>query len=81
MQAEKRETGLRRERRRRGVSLEALAYLAGDDIDPATISRIEWGQVAPRRETVVKLSRALGMSVSRLRALLEETEKAESATR
>jgi len=65
---------LREFRKRRGLSLEALAYLAGDEIDIATISRVERGEVKPRRDTVVKLSRALGVSVNRMRELLGDDE-------
>jgi transcriptional regulator with XRE-family HTH domain len=61
--------GLRDFRRRRGLTLEALAYLAGDEIDIATISRIERGLVTPQPETVVKLARALGLSVTRMLAI------------
>ena len=61
---------LRELRKERHLSLEAVAYLA--DIDVATISRVERGLTQPRRETVVRLARALGMSVSRMAALLQE---------
>jgi len=65
--------GLRELRKTRGLTLEAMAYLAGDDVDQATISRIERGLVKPRPETIVKLARALGMSVARLRAVIDST--------
>ena len=55
---------LREIRKQRGLSLEAVGYLAG--VDAATISRIENGQVQPRPETVVTIARALGVSVSRI---------------
>ena len=58
-------TGLREIRKRRGLTLEAVAYLAG--IDAATVSRIENGVVQPKPETVVKIARALGVTVARLR--------------
>jgi len=61
---------LRSLRESRGLTLEAMAYLAG--VDAATISRIERGKVEPERGTVVKLARSLGLSVSRLRALIAE---------
>jgi transcriptional regulator with XRE-family HTH domain len=60
--------GLRELRKQRGLTLEAVGYLA--DVDPATMSRIERGLVEPRRETVVRLARALGVSVNRMRSLL-----------
>jgi transcriptional regulator with XRE-family HTH domain len=63
-------TGLRQLREKRGLTLEALAYLAGDDVNVSTISRIERGLTEPRRETVVRLARALGISVNRLTELL-----------
>ena len=55
---------LREIRKARHLSLEAVAYLA--DCDAATISRIENGQVQPRRETVVRIAQALGVSVGRI---------------
>jgi transcriptional regulator with XRE-family HTH domain len=54
-----------------------MAFLAG--VDAATISRIERGKVEPERATVVKLARALGLSVSRLRSMLEQGAGAEGA--
>jgi transcriptional regulator with XRE-family HTH domain len=51
-------------RQARRLSLEAVGYLAG--VDAATISRIENGQVQPRRETVVRIAQALGVAVSRI---------------
>lgn len=63
-------SGLRRFREKRGLSQEALGYLGG--VDGATISRIERGLVQPERETVVKLAKATGLSVSHLRSLIEE---------
>ena len=62
--------GLRGLRESRGLSLEAVAYMGG--VDPATVSRIERNLVQPERETVVKLARALKMSVSRMCSLLED---------
>jgi transcriptional regulator with XRE-family HTH domain len=61
---------LRELRRQRGLTLEALAYLA--EVDPATISRVERGLVIPQRHTVVRLARALGISIARLRNMLAE---------
>lgn len=65
--------GLQELRKDRGLTLEALGYLA--DVNLATISRIERHLVKPRKETVVRLARALGMSVGRLARLLEEPEE------
>ncbi len=42
------------------------------DIDIGTASRIERGLVEPRRETIVKLAKAFGMSALRMRALLAD---------
>ena len=42
---------LRELRKRRGLSLEAVAFLAS--IDPATVSRIERGLVTPHTHTLV----------------------------
>lgn len=66
--------GLRELRRERGLTLEAIAFLAGDDVDIATISRIERGLVTPRPDTVVKLARALGVSVKRMRAMVSDSQ-------
>jgi transcriptional regulator with XRE-family HTH domain len=67
--------GLREVRRERGLTLEAVAYLG--QVDQATVSRIERGLVKPSPETVVRLARALGMTIARLTALLE-AESADS---
>lgn len=61
--------GLRELRQTRGLSLEAVGYLA--DLDIGTVSRIERGLVQPRKETVVRLARALGLSVGRLVEMLD----------
>lgn len=55
---------LRKIRHERGLSLQAVGYLAG--VDAATVSRLERGEVAPRPETVVAIARALGVSVKRI---------------
>ena len=64
--------GLRELRKRQRLSLEAVAYLTGDEVNISTISRIERGLTKPRPETTVKLARALGVSVTRLREALDE---------
>jgi transcriptional regulator with XRE-family HTH domain len=69
-------SGLREYRRQRGLTLEAIAYLS-DGLDIATISRVERGEVKPQKRTVVKLARALGLSVNRTIALLQDGESVE----
>jgi transcriptional regulator with XRE-family HTH domain len=59
---------LRDLRLKRGLTLEALGYLG--DVDQSTVSRIERGLIEPTPETVVKLARALGISVQRFRTML-----------
>jgi excisionase family DNA binding protein len=49
--------------------MEALAYLA--DVDIATISRIERGLIEPRRETVVRLAKGLGIRVNRMAEIIK----------
>lgn len=63
--------GLRELRRERGLTLEAVGFLAG--LDQATVSRIERGLVEPSPETIVRLARALGMSIERFRLVLNGT--------
>jgi len=55
---------LREIRKARGLTLEAIGYLAG--VNAATVSRIENGVVSPKPETVVRIARALGVSVERV---------------
>lgn len=55
---------LREIRKARGLTLEAVGYLAG--VDAATISRIENGVVKPHPETVVAIARVLGVSIKRI---------------
>lgn len=68
--------GLREVRKRQLLSLEAVGYLA--DIDPATVSRIERGLVSPRPDTLVRLARALGMSVNTMRAHVEGSGRSDT---
>jgi transcriptional regulator with XRE-family HTH domain len=64
---------LRDLRHRRGLTLEAIAYLTG--LDQATISRLERGLIAsPRTETVVDLARLYGVGVRRMAALIAAGE-------
>lgn len=69
---------LRDLRLKRGLTLEALGYLG--DLDQSTISRIERGIVEPSPDTVVKLARALGISVQRFRAMLPSAPAAPPAS-
>jgi transcriptional regulator with XRE-family HTH domain len=63
------EITLRDLRRRRGFSLEAVAYLA--ELDQSTISRLERGLIyEPKPETVVTLARAYGVTVARMSELI-----------
>ena len=64
---------LRELRRQRGLSLEALAVLAGMDI--ASLSRIERGLQRPRPETVVRLAKGLGIAALRMKEILEHVEE------
>jgi transcriptional regulator with XRE-family HTH domain len=59
---------LRELRKERGLTLEAVGFLGG--LDQATVSRIERGEVQPTPETIVRLARALGISIARLRSML-----------
>ena len=51
----------------RGLSLDAAAVLAG--VDPSTISRIASGRTRARPETIVRLSRGLGISARRFQGI------------
>jgi transcriptional regulator with XRE-family HTH domain len=64
---------LRELRKERGLSLEALGYLAG--VDQATISRIERGLAEPRRDTVVRLARALRIGAKRMAEIMAESQE------
>jgi DNA-binding XRE family transcriptional regulator len=57
-------------RNRRGYTQADLAVLTGKS--EAAISRFERGERRPAPETVVKLARALGVSATRLKALLPD---------
>lgn len=59
---------LREHRLRRGLSLEATAYLSG--VHESTVSRVERHKVDPDPETVVKLAKGYGVSVRRFHELL-----------
>ncbi len=56
--------GLARIRKQRGLSIEHVAVLA--DVHKSTISRAERGLQTLKPETVVKLSKALKVSPSRI---------------
>lgn len=64
---------LRELRQSRGLSLEALGYLAG--VDGATISRLERGLAEPRRDTVVRLARGLRIGAKRMAAIMAESRE------
>jgi transcriptional regulator with XRE-family HTH domain len=66
---------LRELRQSRGLSLEALGYLAG--VDQATISRIERGLADPRRDTVVRLARALRIGAKRMAEIMAASREYE----
>jgi transcriptional regulator with XRE-family HTH domain len=53
----------------RGLRLDAMALITGKD--KATISRIATGKVRARPETVVAMSRALGISARRMQAICD----------
>jgi transcriptional regulator with XRE-family HTH domain len=65
--------GLRELRRSKRLTLEEVGFLI--DRDASTVSRIERGLVDPHKSTVVSLARALGISVTRLRKMLDEQER------
>jgi transcriptional regulator with XRE-family HTH domain len=60
---------LRELRAERGLSQAAVAILA--DLDVSQVSRLERGLCRPRRTTIVKLARALGIGADRMRQILE----------
>jgi transcriptional regulator with XRE-family HTH domain len=62
-------TGLRGLRQQRGLTLEAAGFLSG--LDLATWSKVERGKAEPTPETIVKMSRLLGVSVKRMRRILD----------
>lgn len=51
--------------------LDALALVA--DIDKSTASRIKAGKARPRADTVIRMAQGLGISVTRMRRILEAT--------
>ena len=57
-------TGLRAVRKERGLTIEHVAVLA--NVDKSTISRAERGLHLLRPDTVVKISKALKVSPSRI---------------
>ena len=64
------QTTLRDIRRRRGFSLEAVAFLT--NLDQATISRLERGLIhEPKPATVVTLARTYGVTVARMIELIK----------
>jgi transcriptional regulator with XRE-family HTH domain len=67
---------LRELRHQRGLSLEAVALLAG--LDVSQVSRLERGLCKPRPTTVVKLGRALGIRVPTLLEIFANSAPAEA---
>lgn len=65
---------LREHRLRRGLTLEATAYISG--VHESTVSRVERRLVEPDRETVVKLAKGYGVSVRRFHELHAAARKA-----
>jgi transcriptional regulator with XRE-family HTH domain len=64
---------LRNLRHRRGLTLEAVAYLT--NLDQATVSRLERGLIhEPKPETVVSLARLFGVTIARMAALITAGE-------
>ena len=68
-------TPLRRLRLARGLTLDAVAVLAG--VDPATVSRMERGLDEPRPETIVRLARGLGIGARRMREIIRQSAEVE----
>jgi transcriptional regulator with XRE-family HTH domain len=64
--------GLRELRKQRGLTLEMVGVLAG--LDQSSVSKLERGLLRPSPETTVRLARALGISVARLRRLLASND-------
>jgi transcriptional regulator with XRE-family HTH domain len=58
----------------RGLRYDALALLA--DVDKGTISRIANGKAQARPETIVRLARALGISVRRMETICAASREA-----
>ena len=63
------DTTLRDLLRERGIRTDAAALLVGRD--KATISRIATGKTRAQPETVIRLAKALGMSVRRTQAVCD----------
>lgn len=51
----------------RGIPMDAAAILGG--VDTATISRVAAGKSRPRPQTVVRLTRAFGVSARRMQSM------------
>lgn len=64
---------LREHRLRRGLSLEATAYLSG--VHESTVSRVERHKVDPDPDTVVKLAKGYGVTVRRFHELFAASRK------
>lgn len=71
--------GLRDLLRRRGLSFEAAAVLAG--VDASVISRMVNGKRQAKPETIVRLARGLGVSARRLKLMADAAWSAEHGGR
>lgn len=69
---------LRDVRKSRGWTLAELGGLAG--VDAATISRIERRRAKPRPETIVRIARALGLTVDRVRGMVVTDDELEGVS-
>jgi transcriptional regulator with XRE-family HTH domain len=75
VQAKPAANGLRQLRQERGLTLQAISVLSG--ITAAEASMLERGLIRPKRETIVKLARALGIGAYRMRDILTPAKAAE----
>jgi transcriptional regulator with XRE-family HTH domain len=55
----------------RRFPLDAVALLAG--VDPSAVSRWRSGQAAPRPTSLIRLAQGLGISVTRMRKIIDRT--------
>lgn len=69
--SETRPNRIRQIRKIKGLSQEELAYRIGDDVSPATISRLEAGRIGLTQAWLERIGRALG--VNPLELITDET--------
>lgn len=55
----------------RRFPLDAAALLA--DVDPSAVSRWRSGQARPRADSLIRLAQGLGVSVTRMRKIIDRT--------